>query len=111
MRIQDVATGLLQFIDERQQFLTAAHKGAAFAMTPAQHLEVAQLLLNPERLIRVLDLNRESPQPESAIDLVGTLDAFYVGLAHLGAAYGVRWTVTDRESEPIEASGDVSAAD
>lgn len=105
--LETIAADLAEYIDARQRFLTAeSAQQSPLKMNEAQHLEVARLLLNPERLIRILDLNAASMMKSETADLVGVLDAVYTALAHLGVAYQVRWAIPEKVDATTNASAD-----
>lgn len=101
--LESICADLAEYIAARQKFLKrAADTTRGTAMNTAQHLEVARLLINAERFIRVLD--RAAPADDLEADLVGAMDAFYTGLAHLGMAFDVRWVVAEKPNGTTESS-------
>ena len=90
--LETIAADLAEYIAARQNFLKKAADGSqALSMNAVQHREAARLLISAERIMRVLDNTTLTPGAE--VDLVGVLDSFYVGLAHLAMAYDVRWVI------------------
>lgn len=94
--LETIAADLAEYIESRQQFLSAAPKDSPVAMNTAQHLEVVRLMLRPARLVQMLDDNKQRAEPDTEVDLVGELERFYTALAHLGVVYGVHWRVQVR---------------
>ncbi len=101
MRMQQIAASLAEFIDARVKYLKASEKSnPALAMKPAQHVEVARLLMTADRYARIFDTATWTPETGDTADLVGALDAFYTGLAHLAMAYPIQWGIPETPDAP-----------
>ena len=99
MTMPQIAASLAEFIDARVKYLRASEKSnPALAMKPAQHVEVARLLMTADRYARMFDT--VAPETGETADLVGALDAFYTGLAHLAMAYPIQWGIPETPDAP-----------